>query len=50
MIVKANPGICHLLLRFTTPIDVSISDGSITANTKETLLGIIIDSEFNSSM
>ena len=45
--LKANPGKCHLLLNPKTPTDVSIGDASIKTSTKETLLGILIDSELN---
>ena len=41
--LKVSPGKCHLLLSSKTPTDVSTGDGSIKANTKETLLGILID-------
>ena len=42
--LKANPGKCHLLLRSKIPTDVSAGDASIKTSTKETLLGILIDS------
>ena len=45
--LKANPGKCHLLLSFKTPTDVSIGDVSINTSTKETFLGILIDSELS---
>ena len=45
--LKANPGKCHLLLSSKTPTDVSIGDASIKTSTKETLLGILIDSELS---
>ena len=44
---KANPGKCHLLLSSKTPTDVSIGDASLKTSTKETLLGILIDSELS---
>ena len=43
--LKANLGKCHLLLSFRTPTDVSIGDASLS--TKETLLGILTDSELS---
>ena len=43
--LKANPGKCHLLLSSTAPADLTIGDTSITKSTKETLVGIIIDSD-----
>ena len=45
--LKANPGKCHLLLSSKTPTDVSIGDTSLKTSTKETLLGILIDSELS---
>ena len=45
--LKAIPGKCHLLLSSKTPTEVSIGDASIKTNTKETLLGILIDSELS---
>ena len=45
--LKANPGKCHLLLSSKTPTDVSIDDASIKTSTKETLIGILIDSELS---
>ena len=45
--LKANPGKYRLLISSATPIDISIGNASITASTKETLLGIIIDSELS---
>ena len=39
---KANPGNCHLLLT-----NISIGDTSLTTTTKETLLGILIESELS---
>ena len=45
--VKANPGKCHLLLSSKTPTDISTGDASIKTSTKETLLGILIDSELS---
>ena len=45
--LKTNPRKCHLLLSSKTPTDVSIGDASIKTNTKETLLGILIDSELH---
>ena len=45
--LKANLGKCHLLLSSKTPTDVSISDASLLTSTKETLLRILIDSEFS---
>ena len=45
--LKANPGNYHLLLSSKTPTDVSIGDVSIKTSTKETLLGILIDSELS---
>ena len=44
---KANPGKCHLLLSSKTVTDVSIGDASIKTSTKETLFGILIDSELS---
>ena len=43
--LKTNPGKCHLLLSSKTPTNISIGDASIKTSTKETLLGILIDSE-----
>ena len=43
--LKANPGKCHLLLSSTAPADLTIGDTSITKSTKETSVGIIIDSD-----
>ena len=43
--LTANPEKCHFLLSSGTPTDVSIGDASLTTRTKETLLGILIDSE-----
>ena len=45
--MKANPGKCQLLLSSKTPTDVSTGDASIKTSTKETLLGILIDSELS---
>ena len=45
--LKANPGKYHLLLSSQTPTDLSIGDSSLTTSTKETLLGILIDSELS---
>ena len=45
--LKANPGKCHLLLSSKTPTDVSIGDASVKTSTKETLFGILIDSELS---
>ena len=45
--LKANPGKCHLLLSSKTPTDTSVGDASIKTSTKETLLGILIDSELS---
>ena len=45
--LKANPGKCHLLLSSKTPTDVSIGDASIKTSKRETLLGILIDSELS---
>ena len=45
--LKANPGNYRLLLSSKTPTDVSIGDVSIKTSTKETLLGILIDSELS---
>ena len=45
--LKTNPGKCHLLLSSKTPTDVSIGDASLKTSTKETLLGILTDSELN---
>ena len=45
--LKANPGKCHLILNSKTPTDVSVGDASIKTSTKETLLGILIDSELS---
>ena len=44
---SANPGKCHLFLSYKTPTDVFIVDASLTTSTRETLLGILIDSEFS---
>ena len=46
-LMKANPGICHLLLITKSPQVVSIDGIQITSSTAETLLGITIDSELN---
>ena len=45
--LKANSGKCHLLLSSKTLTDVSIGYASLTTSTKETLLGILIDSELS---
>ena len=45
--LTANPEKCHFLLSSRTPTDVSIGDASFTTRTKETLLGILIDSELS---
>ena len=45
--LKVNAGKGHLLLSSKTPTDVSIGDASIKTSTKETLLGILIDSELS---
>ena len=45
--LKANPGKCHLLLSSKTPTYVSIVDASLKTSTKETLLGIFIDSKLS---
>ena len=45
--LKANPGKGHFLLSSQTPTDVSIGDVSIKTSAKETLLGILIDSELS---
>ena len=45
--LKANPGKCHLLLSSKTPTDVTIGYASIRTSTKETLLGVLIDSELS---
>ena len=45
--LKANPGNYRLLLSSKTPTDVSIGDVSIKTSAKETLLGILIDSELS---
>ena len=45
--LKINPGKRHLFLSYKTPTDVSIGDASLTTSTKETLLGILIDSELS---
>ena len=45
--LRAIPGKCHLLLSSKTPTDASIGDASLTTSTKETLLGILIDSELS---
>ena len=42
--LKVNSGKFHLLLSSKTPTDVSIGDTSLTTSTKETLLGILIES------
>ena len=42
---KANPGKCHLLLSSKTPTDVLLV--MLKTSTKETLLGIMIDSELS---
>ena len=44
---KANLGKCHLFLISKTQPDVSIGDASIKTSSKETLLGILIDSELS---
>ena len=44
---KANPGKCHLLLSSKTPTDVYIDDASLKTSTKETLLGILNDTELS---
>ena len=41
------PGKSHLLLSSKTPTDMSIGDASLKTSTKETLLGILIDSELS---
>ena len=45
--MKANLGICHLLLTTKSPEVVSIDGIQITSSTAETLLGITIDSELS---
>ena len=45
--LKANLGKCHLLLSSKTATDISIGDASLKTSTKETLLGILIDSELS---
>ena len=45
--LTANPEKCHFLLSSRTPTDVSIGGASFTTRTKETLLGILIDSELS---
>ena len=45
--LKTNPGKRHLFLSYKTPTDVSIGDASLTTSTKETLLGILIDSDLS---
>ena len=45
--LKANPGKCHLLLSSKTPTAVSVGDASLKTSTKETSLGILIDSELS---
>ena len=45
--LKANPGKRHLLLSSKTLTDASIGDASLKNSTKETLLGILIDSELS---
>ena len=45
--LRAIPGKCHLLLSSKTPTDEFIGDASLTTSTKETLLGILIDSELS---
>ena len=45
--LKANLGKCHLLLSSKTPTDASIGDASLKTSSKETLLGILIDSELS---
>ena len=45
--LKANPAKCHLLLSSKTPTYVPIGDVPIKTSTKETLLGILIDSELS---
>ena len=45
--LKANPGKYHLLLSSKTPTDIFIGDASIKTSAKETLLGILIDSELS---
>ena len=45
--LKANLGKFYLFLSSKTPTDVSIGDASLKTSTKETLLGILIDSELS---
>ena len=45
--MRAHPGKCYFLLGSKTPQVVSISETITTSSTAGTLLGIIIDSEFN---
>ena len=45
--VKSNPGKCHLLLISKTPTDVSIGAALLKNSKKETLFGILIDSELS---
>ena len=45
--LKANPEKCHLLFSSKTPTEIYIGDASIKTNIKETLLGILIDSELS---
>ena len=45
--LKANPRNCHLLSSSKTTTDVSIDDASIKNSTKETLLGILINSQLS---
>ena len=44
--MKANPGKCNLLLNFKTPTESCFGGFSIKSITKETLLGVWIDSKF----
>ena len=48
--MKANPGKCHLLLSTKSPEVVSIDGIQIKSSIRETLLGIVIVSELNSSI
>ena len=45
--LKANPRKCHSLLCSKTLTDVSIGDASHTNGTKETFLGILINSKLS---
>ena len=45
--LKTDPGKCHLLLSSKIPTDLSSADASIKAVTKETLLGILTDTELS---